>query len=178
MNYRFRNIQLKDLMDAVLKRYGGSLYNSTLTKFIYLIDVETVRKLNTQVTCIKWTKNHFGPFVWDIIDCAKLNPDIFKIDEISPNKRLITLLKDTETVLPNEIKTIIDDIQKRVPNPTLSFVAFKDYVYKTPPMVLSRGHGPLDLERSIKAAIEVDALSDTLSNDPEWEESFKYLAAN
>ncbi len=168
--------QLKDLMQVILTRYDGWLYNAPLTELIYLVDVEAVRRIGDQVTDIEWRRDNFGPFVWDVIDCAKLNNALFEVQAEVGNKRKI-ICKNPQFELPEFVVELVDFVVKSVPDPKASFSTFKDYVYSTPPMILSKGNGPLYIERAMEAARDVDEII-RLTDTPEWEEALEYLAAN
>ena len=172
---------LKDIMISVLSKHDKWLYNAALTKFIYLVDVESVRRYERQITEIIWFRNNFGPFVWDVHNCAKEFPDIFDIQAVvekGMEKRRIVLKDYFEFDTTILAESIICDVIKKSPNPKTNFLEFKDVVYSTPPMLLSKGNGVLNMKKSIIAAKEVDNLFDSYLNTPEWQEAFEYLAMN
>ncbi|MDM8537791.1 Panacea domain-containing protein [Desulfobacterales bacterium HSG17] len=170
--------QLKDVMQSVLSRYDKWMYNSALTKFIYLMDIEAVRKFGKQITHIKWYRDNYGPFVWDVLNCAQEMPSIFEVHTEPGNKRRICL-KNVEPVQDSgEIEILLDEIVNKIPNPKTDFPGFKEYVYATPPMILSRQNGLLDIVKAVFADQEVNEFSEALFNVPEWDKAFEYLAAN
>lgn len=170
--------QLKNIMQSVLSRYDGWMYNAALTKFIYLVDIESVRKSGKQITHITWYRNNYGPFVWDVLNCAKEMPHIFEIYTEPGNKRHICLKNVESYRNSDDIETLIDKIINSIPNPKTDFSGFKEYVYTTPPMILSRQNGLLDIAKAVFADQEVNDFADTLFNVPEWDKAFEYLAAN
>lgn len=72
-------MDLKEIMKIVLMKYSGDLYNSTLTKLIYLLDLESVKKTGNQISNIHWRKDAYGPFVWDVINCAETYTNDFEV---------------------------------------------------------------------------------------------------
>lgn len=166
---------LKDLLCEILKKYGGSLHNAALAKMVYLVDIEAVSRFGAQVTDIEWLRDNYGPFVWDILECVKENPATFSITEYE-GKRLISL-KDEKCSLPSEVSELVDEVVKKAPDPNKNFIAFRKYVYETPPMMLSKCNGPLEIKEAMDAAKIVDEILEDLDT-PEWHEAFEYLAAN
>lgn len=170
-------IELKDIMHAILFRSGGWLYNSALTKLIYLVDVEHVTRYGEQLSSIFWRRDNYGPFVWDVIDCAKDNPEIFEIIS-EEDKRRIHLRSMRGVPLSWSAEGLIEDVLSKAPDPKRDFNAFKAYVYKTAPMIVSSGNGPLDVPGAVREAGKVDALMNSIVENAEWSEAFRYLAAN
>lgn len=169
---------LKEIMKSVLSKYERWLYNAALTKFIYLVDLESVRKHGRQITGIRWYRDNYGPFVWDVLDCAKEFPIIFGIQTEQHEKRRIILKDNFRPDTSDDVESIICDVIRKSPNPKTNFIDFKNFVYSTPPMLLSDGNGVLDMEKTIIAAKEIDDLFDSYLNTPEWDEAFDYLAKN
>jgi len=166
-------------MAAVLSRFDGSLYNSALTKFIYLLDIEAVFRNSKQVSAIKWRRDNHGPFVWDILNCAREDKSLFTIlPEAADKRRIVLLDKGYIPHVDNEVIGILEEVIAKTPNPKTHFIDFVDYVYQTPPMLLSRKNGPLDIHGAMEAAREVNEVSDVLLNTAEWDEALRYLAAN
>jgi hypothetical protein len=173
-------MELKELIYFVLSRYGdGELYNSAITKLVYLIDIEFAKRYGKQLTDIQWQRDSYGPFVWDIMDCAGDNPDMFEIREVEGSKRRIRAKEDTETkiVLTKNAMDIVELVIEKYPNPNVNFGAFLKSVYETPPMILSTRNGPLRVVENMIIDKETDELFDELDT-PEWNETFDFLAAN
>lgn len=170
--------QLKNIMQAVLSRYDGWLYNAALTKFIYLLDIESIERSGKSLSNIQWYRDNYGPFVWDVLNCANEMPHIFEIHTEPGNKRRICLISRENNQETGEIEKLMDEVISKIPNPKTNFSAFKDYVYATPPMILSRGNGFLNVADTVFADQEVNDFSDELFSDPEWDEAFAYLAEN
>lgn len=170
-------MRLTDLMQKILARYDGQLYNAALTKMVYLVDIESIKKSGKQVSSIEWVRNNYGPFVWDIFTCASEQNDLFSISNGNNGKRLICSKFDTP-LKRCEVDELLDELVEKIPNPKINLLSFVDYVYATPPMVISTGNGPLNIQDSMESAKEVDELAEELFSDPEWNEAFEYLAAN
>jgi hypothetical protein len=172
------DIQLKDFMQAILMRYNGWLYHGALASVIYLVDITSVKRYGRQVTDIQWYRNNYGPFAWNILDCAKEHSPIFEIHIEPGNQQRITVNKAEDIKIPREIEALIDEVVHAVPNPQMSPQEFKEYVYETAPMLLSRSNGPLDIKKAIATAQTVDEVADTMLNTKEWDETFEYLATH
>lgn len=169
------NVELKDVMQAILVRYGGWLYNAALVKFLYLLDIESVRCYGSQVTKIQWVKNNYGPFVWDVVQCAKDHGEYFAICYEDGKRRIVCT--NPQYSIPQEVESLIENVITVIPNPQKDFAAFKAYVYNTPPMLLARKNGPLDIGSAMQAERDVRTVLEMLDT-PEWNEALAYLAAN
>lgn len=131
--------------------FKRELSKARLTKIVYLIDWEYVKKTGHQLTNIQWYYDNYGPFVWDIIDSVKENNHYFNISSektyMGNEKTLVSLNKEYEYNLkinPTE-KEIID----LVINQTMKFGwnDFINYVYDTPPVKNSKRYTYLDLKK-------------------------------
>lgn len=124
------------------------LSNARLNKIIYLADWRNVLRRGHQVSNINWKFNHYGPFVFDIIDEVNSHENIFEVKCISNNfgapKQIISLRGELNQVDPNiEDSDSIDFIIEKTRD--MGFNKFIQYVYSTYP-VLSSQHGDnLDL---------------------------------
>jgi len=78
------NNKLQNIMAYILKMYPKSLANemsnARLTKMVYLADWKNSLEYGDQITNIKWYFDNYGPFVNDVQNAARANPDIFVID--------------------------------------------------------------------------------------------------
>lgn len=170
-------MKLKELMKLILKRYG-ELYNSELTKLVYLIDVESVRRSGEQITDITWRKGFYGPFVQDIINCAEKNRDEFEIaykEGVSSEKKRIALKTVATLKSETDIETLIDEVKNDAPNPNSDFSGFRNYVCETIPMKLCWSGSELNIKAAMEAENEVNELCSDLDTQ-EWNEAFNYLA--
>ncbi len=170
--------RLIQAMQAILSYYDGDLYNSALTKMVYLVDLTSVKETGEQITGIKWERDHHGAFVWDILDCAKERLDLFSIVLESSNKRRIILRESVKDYsIPDDILLLVEVIVRNIPNPKHNFLEFKRYVYETSPMLTSIERGPLDLKAALEATHAIEE-TDKIMAGPEWDEALEYLAAN
>jgi hypothetical protein len=168
-------MELKELMKLILKRYGG-LYNFALTKLVYLIDLESVRRTGEQITNINWRKGFYGPFVQDIINCAEKNRNDFEVtykEGFNGEKKLINLKTPATLKLEANIEALIDEVKNNAPNPNSS--SFRDYIYETIPMKICWSGSELNIKVALKAEKEVDELCSELDTQ-EWNDAFNYLA--
>ncbi|OQX23688.1 MAG: hypothetical protein BWK80_24715 [Desulfobacteraceae bacterium IS3] len=170
-------MELKEVMKLILKKYGG-LYNFALTKLVYLIDVESVRRTGEQITNINWRKGVYGPFVHDIINCAEKNRDEFEVtykEGFNGEKKLIDLKASATLKLETDIEALIDEVKNNAPNPNSDSSSFRDYIYETIPMKVCWSGSELNIKAAMKAEREVDELCFELDTQ-EWNEAFNYLA--
>ena len=168
--------QTKDILQAVLGKFDGWLYNEALTKFVYLMDLEAVKVYEEQITDINWFRNYSGPFTRDILDCVSANRTIFYV--ITDGQTKIGLNIHTVLTIDSDVQMIIDKVANETPDPKGNYGAFKQYVYSTDPMVVSKSMGPLNIKRVVEASKNVDEVADVLLNTPEWDEAFEYLATH
>jgi hypothetical protein len=56
------------------------LSKARLTKLVYLADWRASLQAGHQITPIEWQFNHYGPYVDDVIDVVRANPDVFEIE--------------------------------------------------------------------------------------------------
>lgn len=56
--------------------YKNDLSEARLTKIVYLVDWKFALDHEQALTDIEWIYNHYGPYVPDVIDCAKSCPEI------------------------------------------------------------------------------------------------------
>ena len=173
------SIHLEILLQAILRQYKGQLYNYALTKLVYLVDLESVRRTGKQLTDIKWVRNSYGPFVWDVLECANQHHEIFKVFVEDKDKKKVVLNAHGDNDLaPDEVLTIVRTVALSAPDPNLCPEDFLNYVYATPPMVVSQGFGPLDTVESVLAADEMNEFFDSMADNEEFHEAMSYLAAN
>jgi hypothetical protein len=169
---------LENLMAEILRRYNGSLYNYALTKLVYLVDVHHAAKHGRTVTGIDWKRDHYGPFVWEIIDTARRENQVFSVSIVGENKKVVSLRPGQGGQLPREVTEAIDEVVTAAPDPNHGLEAFLKYVYSTPPMKLSRGRGSLNVVEAMEAWQDVDETTEAMFNDPDWDEALRFLAAN
>lgn len=119
------------------------LSNARLNKIIYLADWRNVLRRGRQVSNINWVFNHYGPFVFDIIDEVNAHENIFEVkciaNDFGAPKQIISLKGGLNQVNTNiEDSDSIDFIIEKTKD--MGFNKFIQYVYSTYP-VLSSQHG-------------------------------------
>ena len=142
---------LKDICLYLVSNYPAkSISNARLTKMVYLADWKCALHYPKQMTEIEWYFDTYGPFVWDIEEMAKKNPDTFEI-KVLPNPmndtgitRTIALSK--MEVLPKVSRPaegILDHVLAKTAG--LSWSEFIKLVYSTYPVAKSEQFKILDL---------------------------------
>lgn len=73
--------KLNELIKYILIKYPKieELSKPRLVKLIYLIDWKHSIEYGVQYTDIRWIYNHYGPYVNDVINTIKNNPDIYDV---------------------------------------------------------------------------------------------------
>lgn len=146
--------KLKNILKYFLNNYPFSdeLSNSRLTKMVYLADWMSAVKFDKQITDINWFFDHHGPYVDDIINLVKSDPD-FSIQEcenfFGGYKRLITLKREDE---PTELDQFEVDLLDKIIKTTekLNYQDFIDFVYNTYPIKNSDKFSDLNLKSFAK----------------------------
>jgi uncharacterized phage-associated protein len=159
--------KLLDVMVYILKNYPhkSELSNARLTKLVYLADWKFALKHKKQITNIRWKFDNFGPFVWDIYNEAKFNPNIFEVEEIQnyfgAKKKLIKLTAENPEI---NVSADEKDMLDFVINSTKQYNwnRFIQLVYSTFPILVSEKGSILNLielailKEKIKSQIKTD----------------------
>src|SRR4051794_38716589 len=76
----FRVCSLRDAMAYICRNYPhkDELSNARVTKMVYLADWRSAITRGKQLTDTEWKFDHYGPFVYDILDIARDGP-AFKV---------------------------------------------------------------------------------------------------
>ncbi|MGO9482409.1 MAG: Panacea domain-containing protein [Candidatus Kryptoniota bacterium] len=142
--------KLVDVLVYLLKNYPhkSELSNARLTKLVYLADWKFALKNKKQITGIQWEFNNFGPFVWDIYNCAKDNPSIFEIENTQNSfghkKTLIKLSNENYPInIPIDEKNMLDFVINSTKQ--YDWNRFIQLVYSTFPILSSDRGDMLDL---------------------------------
>lgn len=148
---------MKNKVDNVLRYiinnypYPDELSKTRTTKLIYLVDWKSVQKTGHQITEIEWYFDHYGPYVSDVFDTADEDSEIRISEKVSNfgTKKYIVESKLSKEKLRCELSSEESDIIDEVIDETkfLSWNAFIDFVYATPPIVQSEKYGFLDLKK-------------------------------
>lgn len=140
--------ELKSVVRYLCKHYPhkNELSKARLTKMVYLADWRCALRTGDQLTNIHWKYNHYGPYVPDVVDQTRDDPE-FSIDtETTPygnTKELVTYRGDDDGSLdPNEYAYLDFVIDK---TKSLSWDGFIKLVYSTYPIVVSDKQDDLDL---------------------------------
>lgn len=141
---------LTDILAYILQEYPykNELSNARVTKMVYLADWKQALEEKRQISPIKWFFNSYGPFVWDIMETAENNAELFDIDETEnlygERKKLLALRdKIFQPQLTKTEKAAIDHIIE-VTKP-MNWESFIRLVYSTHPIVSSERYTHLDL---------------------------------
>lgn len=128
----------------------NDLTKTRITKLIYLIDWESIKEYDKQLTSIRWYFDHYGPYVSDVLDTADKDESIKIEKSISNFGTIKYIIKATN----NRKELKYDDLTEqdvliidRVINKTkrLSWNQFINYVYNTEPIKFSVKYNYLDL---------------------------------
>lgn len=115
--------------------YPSELSNARLTKLVYLSDWFNCLVYGKQITDINWLFNHYGPYVDDVIDTARMD-DTFMINltknHYGDNKIIISCNKDYKPYISNEMRDVMDFVIEKTKS--MYFNDFIDYVYSTYPI--------------------------------------------
>jgi uncharacterized protein YwgA len=140
---------LRDAMAYACHAYPASdLSKAKLAKILYLADWKSALEGRAQITPIHWKFNHYGPYVTDVVDTARLSDGFSLVDDWTSfgNRRTIVKYEGCEFgQIGDEEKRTIDEIVKTVA--PLSFDAFLKLVYSTYPIVVSDRGSELDLQK-------------------------------
>ncbi|MFD2247591.1 Panacea domain-containing protein [Pontibacter ruber] len=157
---------LLELIKYVLLEYPKpeELSKPRLVKLIYLIDWKYAIDYGKQVTNINWVYNHYGPYVDDVINLMKENPDLFEIKTrqnpyggVTDKFQLLNRNVDDIQLQP-EVKKTADLIIKKTSH--LSWTKFISLVYSSYPIKSNLQYSFLDLE---KLSIEFNSLKSNLA---------------
>jgi len=102
---------------------------------------------HTQITDIRWTFNHYGPFVYDVIDMAREDGAF----EVVPTTNMYGSSKDLIKVCDDVEYPSLDEADKEVLDFVLESAARKNYgefmhlVYSTYPVATQERYSELDL---------------------------------
>jgi hypothetical protein len=126
------------------------LSNARLTKLVYLADWRAARTGVGQLTPIRWIFNTYGPWVPDVLETAKTDPNLVvssTTNAYGAEKRLIGVRDETKldpgALLDPDSRAIVDSVIADTQG--MYFGQFIDYVYDTPPVRESHRQGILDL---------------------------------
>lgn len=146
---------LIDIIAFILSEYPvkSDLSNARVTKMVYLADWHQSINNNSQISPIRWYFDNYGPFVRDVLEAAKREPNLFVLQDtvnlFGRRKTLISMPKKNYTPNLSEAEKaslihVINTTSK------LNWNDFIKLVYSTYPIMSSNRYSYLDL--SAKAA--------------------------
>ncbi len=143
---------LKDLLAYLLQNYPhkSELSNARVTKMIYLCDWKHSIDYGSQITDIDWYFDNYGPFVWNVVDTAKENPDLFSVGSTynfyGDSKRLLSMqAQNYNPKLSLTEEEVADHVIAKTK--MLTWNDFISLIYSTFPVVSSERYEVLDLPK-------------------------------
>lgn len=148
--------ELSDVMLYLLQQAGGhrGLPNGRLTKLVYLSDWLSSVQHGRQITAIQWYFDHFGPYVFDVVDTARGEPDRFAVRQSpnpygSPSTIIATSSRTLRpTALTSGDRKTLDHVIETTAG--LNWSEFVRLVYSTYPVLASAKYTVLDLPELAK----------------------------
>jgi hypothetical protein len=147
--------ELKDYLAYLLQNYPlkGELSDARVTKMLYLADWQSAIRTGKQMTDLRWYFHNYGPYVPDIVDTARVFPDLFKVSWISnpygePKKILTCTDESFKPKLQTDEKALLDSVIEATRN--LSWKDFIGLVYSTHPIVTGERFSSLELGQSAR----------------------------
>jgi hypothetical protein len=133
--------------------YEDELSNARLTKMIYLADWHALINDHPKITDINWYFDNYGPFVWDIKNCAEGSNNFF-VDNTrnyyGSSKSVIRLTNDDfRPVLRDYEKSAFDHAMETTKS--MPWDRFIRLIYSTYPVATSSKYSFLNLEAKAKA---------------------------
>lgn len=150
---------LRDIVAYICKNYPheDELSNARVTKMVYLADWRSAIERDKQLTGITWRFDHYGPFVYDVLDVAREDP-AFKVTStqnmFGSQKELLSVADDVDypSLDENEIE-VLDFVLNSTA--AMNWSEFIKLVYSTYPIVTQERYSKLDL---IKLAREYEEM--------------------
>lgn len=128
--------------------HPDELSKARLTKMVYLADWRSAILYSRQITNIDWYFNHYGPYVADVSEVARIDRR-FEIVETTTHfgsrKEVIRLRGHYRVFLTSTDRDVLDFVIKSTKSKT--FESFIRLVYSTYPVVTSPRGASLDLVR-------------------------------
>jgi hypothetical protein len=140
---------MRDVIAYICKNYPhkDELSNARLTKMVYLADWRSALTRGKQLTDVDWMFNHYGPFVYDVIDAVKDDPTL----EVVSTENMYGAPKDLVRVaddvsypsLSEEEKELLDFVIEK--SAEKNWDEFIRLVYSTYPIATQERFSDLDL---------------------------------
>ncbi len=141
--------KLRDAIVYLCRHYPHprELSKARLTKMVYLADWRSALTTGRTITGIKWTFNHYGPYVDDVVELAREDPDFEVLDEenmFGAPREVIRVAGDPEPAsLTSDERAVLDHVIE-----TTSKLYWNDFialVYSTYPIRTEPRYSQLDL---------------------------------
>ncbi|MBL0749787.1 Panacea domain-containing protein [Nocardioides baculatus] len=168
---------MSDLESLVLyfcKHYPhkDELSKARLTKMVYLADWRSAITERKQLSDLRWTFNHYGPYVDDVVEAAELSR-FLRIRETTnmygSRKEVVEATVDApEPSLSGNERLILDHVIQETQR--LGFNDFIKLVYSTYPIVTRARYHTLDL---VELAGEYEELQANLAHDASMDNGFR-----
>lgn len=142
-----------DIIKYLFNKYPhpSELSKARLVKLVYLADWKSSIQNGKQLSNIKWFYNHYGPYVDDVIDVLKNDPNFeieSKLNFYNQPKYLIKIIKNIEPKLQEESRLILDFVIDNTKH--LYWNEFISLVYSTYPIIKEEKFNYLDLVKLAK----------------------------
>lgn len=141
---------IEDVVEAICNQYPDptELSSPRLTKLVFLVDWITAVRRGEQATSIGWVYNHYGPFVWDVMDAVRRNPSRFEIEAPRPfatrRWEYVRCKHGASPSLPPEVQLAIKDAIRA--SAGLPWAKFLELVYSTYPIKAQPKFSELNLK--------------------------------
>lgn len=140
---------LRDVILYLCQHYPhkNELSKARLTKMVYLADWRSAILYGRQITDINWRFNYYGPYVDDVVNVARVDPDfniIQDTNQFGDWKELIRVTNDAQRpILKKSEQAVLDHvIEVTAPKYWNDFIQL---VYSTYPIVTQPRFAKLDL---------------------------------
>lgn len=150
------NKKLRNIIRYIVKNYPypDDLTKTRITKLVYLIDLENVKKYGVQITNIEWFFDHYGPYVSDVLDEADEDKSISIVRDISnfgTVKYIVKPKREKDELIYEDLSENDKHIIDKVIDVTKNYYwnEFIDYVYSTEPIKNGKKYSKLDLKKYI-----------------------------
>lgn len=113
---------------------------------VYLADWKSAVDNHETISGIRWYFDHFGPFVWDVVNLSQIDPAFESVDLptlFGSRKTLIRLRVHFTPLLSRQARQICDHVIEHTADKSWS--EFIKLVYSTYPVVTSSKYSWLDL---------------------------------
>lgn len=133
--------------------HKSDLSKARFTKLVYLSDWKMSQEHGRSISNIDWVFNHYGPYVDDVINCAKNDIDF---NVITTRNAYGSLKEQIEYVGPSQNQLHLDSDEMRVleevvrETDPMYFNDFINHVYETYPVRKSNRYSVFDLPKLAK----------------------------